>query len=158
MRNLVLLLALAACQATAPTKPAPSPAPSPAPDPVLDEAMWRAEAEQILFDRLLENAKRYSDAGELEKALESMDQALALRPGSEEARDVRRRLQKEVGVRAGEAETMLEDEWLAMQAREEQRVVEAQRLLNEAREAEESGDHELAANLYKRAAFLAKQK
>ncbi len=158
MRNLVLLLALAACQATAPTEHPPSPAPPPAEDSTLDEAMWRAEAEQVLFERLLENARLCRDAAELEQALGYVDQALAMRPRSEEARDLRRRLQKDVGVRAGEAEMLLEDEWLAMQAREEQRVVEAQRALAEAREAEKAGDLERAANLYKRALFLAREK
>ncbi len=158
MRNLALLLALAACRAPAPSEPPPSPAPPPVTDPALDDAAWRAEAERVLFERHLATAKRYRDALDLDKALDHVEEALVLRPTSEEAREFRRRLQREVGVRAGEAEMVLEDEWLAMQAREEQRVVEARRALAEAREAEAKGDLERAANLYKRAAYLAKEK
>jgi tetratricopeptide (TPR) repeat protein len=156
MRKLALLLLLAACRAPE-EKPPPAPAPPPAPSAELDEATWRAEAEQILFERHLRLAQQYRDALDLDPALDHVDRALALQPGSEKARALRTELQRMMGDRAGEARTILDDSWLAMQAREEQRVVEAQRMLKEARAAEEAGDFERAATLYKRALYLARE-
>jgi tetratricopeptide (TPR) repeat protein len=148
---------LAAC--AAPEKaPPPSPAPPPVQeDPVLDDGQWRAEAKRVVVARHLALAKEYRDASELEKALEHADQAQMLDPSSEEARRLKLELQRMTGQRSGEVTTMLEDEWLAKQAREEQRVLEAQRVLAEAREAEAAGDFERARTLYKRAAFLARE-
>ncbi len=157
MRRLALLLLLAACRAPA-EKPPPSPAPPPAPATAAEnEAAWRAEAEQILFQRHLDLALQYRDALELELALDHVDRALALLPTSEKARALRAELQRMTGDRTGEVRTIREDEGLAMQARDEQRVVEAQRTLAEARSAEDAGDFELAATLYKRAIYLARE-
>lgn len=71
---------------------------------------------------------------------------------------MRAELQRMMGEREGEVRTLVEDEWLAMQAREEQRVVETRRLLDEARAAEEAGDLQRAATLYQRALFLSRQR
>jgi tetratricopeptide (TPR) repeat protein len=121
----------------------------------MDEAAWRVEMEQVLYESHMENSRRYRDAAELENALDQVARALALKPTSEEARELRLELQRMVGVRAGEAQTLLEDEWLAQQVHEEQRVVEARRALAEARAAEEAGDFDRAMAAYKRALFLA---
>jgi tetratricopeptide (TPR) repeat protein len=152
-----LLLLLAACAAPEKEARPPSPAPPPSPSPELDEAEWRAEAEQVLFERHLKTAKLYRDGLEVEKALEQVEQALALRPASEEARALRAELQRTAGVRAGEVSTILEAEWEAQVAREEQRQVTVRRLLVEAREAEEAGDFERAKLAYQRAIFLSRE-
>lgn len=157
MRVALLLLLVAACK-SAPA-PAPAPPPSPAPPPTtsegaFDDVAWRAEAEQVLFERHMKTARLYRDALDLDKALDQVNQALLLKPTSDEARALRIDLQKQLGMRAGEVQTMLDDEWLALQAKEEQRQVEARRLIKEAREAEEAGDFDRAAEAYRRAIYL----
>lgn len=157
MRAIALILLVAGCRATEPSESGPPPPPAPA-TPEMDEAQWRAEAKRLLYERHMALATQYRDALEPEKALPHVDQALMLQPASDEATRLKIELQRMTGQRSGEVATMLEDEWLARQAREEQRVVEAQRLLAEAKRAEEAGDLEEAMTLYKRAAYLAKGK
>jgi tetratricopeptide (TPR) repeat protein len=151
----LLVAALAGCRAPAPAAEQPSPEPPPAAAPEFEEAEWRAEMEAIVFERHLATARRYRDAFELEKALDHVDRALALRPEAEEARELRLDLQRMAGMRAGEARTLLDDAWETQRAREEQRLVDARRLLAEAREAEKAGDLEGAIEKYKRALYLA---
>ena len=158
MRSIALLLLVAACGAPAKKAEEPSPEPPPVTGPEMDEAQWRAEAKRLLAARHLALAKQYRDALEIDKALQHVDQALLIEPSSEPARTLKLELQRMTGQRSGEVSTMLEDEWLAMQAREEQRIVETQRLLSEARTAEAAGDLDRAAELYKRAAYLAREK
>jgi hypothetical protein len=153
------LLLLAACGST-PVKeeaPPPSPAPPPSSSKELDEAQWRAEAEQVLFERHLKTARLYRDGLDVDKALEQVDRALALRPASGEALALRAELQRMTGARAGEVSTILNDAWEAELVREEQRQVTARRLLAEAREAEEAGDFERAKLAYERAIFLSRE-
>lgn len=155
MRNAaLLLLLLAACKSAPEPEPPPSPAPPSTPDPVFDEAQWRAEAEQVIYDRHMRTARLYRDALDLDKALDQVNMALVLKPTSEEAIALRAELQRQLGVRAGEAGTVLDNEWLALQAREEERQVEARRLLAEGRAAEEAGDYDRAEEAYKRAIFI----
>lgn len=158
MRKAALLLVVAACRAPAPQEPPPSPAPPPTPaTAVEDEAAWRAEMEQAPFERHLALAERYRDALEPDLALDQVEQALLLEPTSRKALVLRAELQRMVGVRAGEAATLLEDERLALQALDEQRQVAARRALAEARAAEEAGDLERAAEAYERALYLAEE-
>jgi hypothetical protein len=154
------LLLLAAC-AGRPVEepPPPAPAPPPAPSsPELDEAQWRAEAEQVLFERHMKTAKLYRDGLDVDRALAQVDRALALRPTSREAQALRAELQRMAGVRAGEVDTILEAEWEARLAREEERQVTVRRLLAEAREAEEAGDFDRAKLAYQRAIFLSRER
>jgi tetratricopeptide (TPR) repeat protein len=138
-------------------RPPPSPAPPPSPSAELDEAQWRAEAEQVLFDRHLKTAKLYRDGLDLDRALDQVERALALRPASEEALQLRAELQRMAGMRSGEVSTILDDAWEAQLAREEERQVTARRLLAEAREAEEAGDFDRAKLAYQRAIFLSRE-
>jgi tetratricopeptide (TPR) repeat protein len=155
---LLLVVVVAACRAPAPPhEPPPSPEPPPAPTAVEEEAAWRAEMKKSLFERHLALAERYRDSLEPDLALDHVEQALLLEPRSETALALRAELQRMTGVRAGEATTLLENEWLAMQAREEEREVTMKRLLAEARTAEEAGDFERAKEAYERALFLSKQ-
>lgn len=153
------LLLLAACGSAPVQEPAPPPSPAPpSTSPELDEAAWRAEAEQVLFERHMKTARLYRDGLDVEKALEQVDRALLLRPSSEEARQLRAELQRLTGARAGEVSTILDDAWEAELVREEQRQVTVRRLLDEAREAEEAGDFDRAKLAYQRAIFLTREK
>ncbi len=154
-RPALFLLLLGACRATATQEPPPAPAPPSASAPAEDEASWRAEMQKILFERHLALAERYRDLLEPDIALDQVEQALLLEPRSEKALALRAELQRMTGVRAGEATTLLENEWQAMQAADEQRRIAARRALAEARAAEEAGDLERAAEAYKRALYLA---
>lgn len=154
---ILAVLLLTACRSV-PADPPPSPAPPPTPSPELDEAQWRAEARQVLFERHMRTARAYRDGLDLESALDQVEQALVLEPSSEEARKLRAELQRMAGHRAGEVSTIMDDAWEAQLAQEEQRQVTIRRLLNEAREAEEAGDFERAKLAYERAIFMTRAK
>jgi len=111
-----------------------------------------------MFDRHMKTAKLYRDGLDLDKALEQVDQALVLRPSSEDAQQLRAELQRLAGERAGEVTTILDDAWEAQLVREEERQVTARRLLDEAREAEEAGDFERAKLACQRAIYLSQEK
>jgi tetratricopeptide (TPR) repeat protein len=152
-----ILLFAASCRTPVEdSAPPPSPAPPPS-APELDEAAWRAEAEEVLFERHMRTARLYRDGLDIDKALDQVEQALALRPSSEEARKLRAELQRLSGSRAGEVSTILDDAWEAELVREEERQVTVRRLLAEAREAEAAGEFERAKLAYQRAIFLTRE-
>ncbi|HEX5136733.1 MAG TPA: hypothetical protein VFY93_07165 [Planctomycetota bacterium] len=153
---LCALLLLAACRSQRAEEPSPAPPPSPS-TAELDDAQWRVEAEQVMFERHMKTAKLYRDGLDLDKALDQVDRALALRPMSREAQQLRAELQRLAGARAGEVTAILDDAWEAQLAREEERQVTARRLLKEAREAEEAGDYERAKLAYQRAIYLSRE-
>ncbi|MCK6459891.1 MAG: hypothetical protein L6Q95_08355 [Planctomycetes bacterium] len=153
-----LLLLAASCGSARVEEPAPPPSPAPpSSSPELDEAEWRAEAEEVLFERHMRTARLYRDGMDIDKALDQVEQALALRPSSEEAGKLRAELQRLAGARAGEVSTILDDAWEAELVREEERQVTVRRLLAEAREAEAAGDFERARIAYQRAIFLTRE-
>ncbi len=167
MRSRILALIwaalLAACAGTkTQTQPEPEPAAEPARQTESEELLTEAEKDrrvwkqqsEVLYGKHLDTARRYYQASELERALREVEAALRYKPGSEEALRLRADLRRNMGDRAGEVETVLQDAWEARQVKAEERRVTVRRKLAEAERAMELEDYDRARRAYESVLFI----
>jgi len=160
--RVVTLLVLAACAQT-PAKPEPaappaSPAEATESDELLTEAerelqLWKQQTE-VMYRRHYDTARRLRGEHELEVALREVESALRYKPKSEEALRLRADIRRNLGDRAGEVETVIEDAWEARQVRSEERKVTVRRKLAEAERAMEVENYDRARRAYESVLFI----
>ena len=157
--RVVCLLVLAACAQT-PAKPEPpaSPAEATESDELLTEAerelqLWKQQTD-VMYRRHYDTARRLRGKHELEVALREVGSALRYKPKSEEALRLRADIRRNLGDRAGEVETVIEDAWEARQVRSEERKVTVRRKLAEAERAMEVADYDRARRAYESVLFI----
>ena len=159
--RVVTLLVLAACAQT-PAKPEPAAPPAEATATESDELLTEAERElqlwkqqtEVMYRRHYDTARRLRGEQELEVALREVESALRYKPKSEEALRLRADIRRNLGDRAGEVETVIEDAWEARQVRSEERKVTVRRKLAEAERAMEVADHDRARRAYESVLFI----
>ena len=160
-----ILLALAAC--TTPPNAAESPGqqavePQLAADSsartetqrILDDAALAEQEKAVLFQRRFAQAEAFWRAQRLEEALESVEHALMLKPGDEQARRFRERLRHDLGYRDGSVNTLLNDEAARYAATLDEERLVVLRLLAQAEKKKRGGDWDGARDDYERALFV----
>jgi hypothetical protein len=163
MRSAVLaLLVFAACAQTRaqpePTEPEPTEATETESEELLTEAekelqLWKQQSE-VMYGRHFDTARRLRAKHELDVALREVESALRYKPNSEEALRLRADIRRNLGDRAGEVETVIQDAWEARQVRAEERRVTVRRKLAEAKRALEVQDYDRARRAYESVLFI----
>jgi|GEM_PF-6134106 len=105
----------------------------------------RAEA---LKRQLRTLAERLYAEGDLQNAREQYRRILLVDPKDEDARKSFQRLSQELGERVPTVEEVVESEANAVEARQQQTIVELNRRLHEAKIAEQTGDYDSAIRKY----------
>jgi len=108
----------------------------------------------VMYRRRLEQAKAHRNALELRKALEAVEDALRYNPTSDEALTLRSELQRQLGERRGEVETLLGDLDEKERVRMEMQKVNVRRHLDAAEKSLAARDFENARRSYEDALFI----
>lgn len=156
-----LFALLPSCAVRKAEEPPPAAEPGPGDDvtrKVIETAEERERIEreygEVMFRRRLEQAKAHRNALELRKALDAVEDALRYKPTSDEALTLRAELQRQLGERRGEVETVLEDLDEKERVRMEMQKVNVRHRLDAAEKALAAREYDEARRSYEDALFI----
>jgi len=130
------------------------PAPRTESQRILDDATLAEQEKAVFFQRRFAQAQALWRAQRLEEALEATEHALMLKPGDEQARQLRDRLRHDLGYRDGSVNTLLNDEADRYEATLDEERLVLQRLLVQAEKKKRNGNWDGARDDYERALFV----
>ena len=119
-----------------------------------DEAQVAKEFDVVMYNRHFTTAKRLRDALELENALTEVEKALNFHPTSDEALSLRSEVLRMMGDRAGETQTVIEDQYEAYQVKRQEQKVTVRRKLADAQASLGARDFPEARRSYESAVFI----
>jgi len=123
-------------------------------DQALAEEELRSQYDIVMFRRLHSQALALRNAGQLEQALDAVNEALRFEPTSEEAQRLQSEIMRMRGDRAGEVGTVMDDQFQAYKAKQEEQKIAVKRWLATAETGLDANDFDAAKRAYENALFI----
>ena len=121
---------------------------------VEDRQKLESEYEDFMFEKRFEQARRFQKGMQLQDALQAVDDALTYKPYAEDALSLRAEIQRQLGQRAGDVRTVVNEHYEGYKAKLEEQKVTVRRWLDKGDQAMNAQDWDAARRAYENAAFI----